>query len=52
MRLDLVCEYQFYRKGYDAIKPEVIKERLGQSENADKQNAPGSGMSGGMMLGR
>lgn len=32
MQLDLICEYQFIRKGYDSIKPEPIKTRLGQSE--------------------
>ena len=32
VRLDLVCEYQFNRKGYDQIKPAPIKERLGQEE--------------------
>lgn len=40
MRLDLVCEYQFYRKGYDSIKPEPIKLRLGQNEAAGVQNTP------------
>lgn len=35
MRLDLECEYQFYRKGYDVIKPEPVKQVLGQSENQD-----------------
>lgn len=33
MRVDLVCEYQFDRKGYDVIKPEPVKEALGQAEN-------------------
>jgi hypothetical protein len=28
MQLDLVCEYQFYRKSYDMIKPEPIQQRL------------------------
>ncbi len=32
MRLDMVCEYQFYRKGYDGIKPQAVKQALGQSE--------------------
>lgn len=32
MRLDLVCEYLLSRKGYDSIKPEPIKEMLGQLE--------------------
>ena len=38
MQLDLVCEYQFYRKGYDVIKPEPIKEALGQTTEALGQN--------------
>lgn len=36
MRLDLVCEYQFYRKGYDVIKPDPVKEALKQAENQDQ----------------
>ena len=60
VRLDLVCEYQFNRAGYDAIKPKAIKERLGQPvEDAAEQDgqktggAPGGmpgmpGMPGGM----
>lgn len=31
VRLNLVCEYIFQRAGYDEIKPEVIKTKLGQS---------------------
>ncbi|HOK95017.1 MAG TPA: hypothetical protein PK052_01095 [Anaerohalosphaeraceae bacterium] len=38
MKLDLVCEYQFNRKGYDAIKPAPVKKRL---ETAS--GMPGSG---------
>jgi hypothetical protein len=38
VRLDLVCEYQFNRRGYDAIKPKVIKERLGQPVDTDTQD--------------
>lgn len=34
MRVDLVCEYLFYRKAYDAIKPEPVKVLLGQSAGA------------------
>lgn len=37
MRLDLICEYQFYRKGYDTIKPEPVKEALGQLDEATGQ---------------
>lgn len=44
LRLDLVCEYQFDRSAYDAIKPPQIKERLGQEEAADSQ--PGTQPSG------
>jgi hypothetical protein len=44
MRVDLVCEYQFYRKGYDAIKPEPVKQALGQSERQDQSLTPGGGM--------
>lgn len=36
MRVDLVCEYQFDRKGYDDIKPEPVKQALGQAENQDQ----------------
>ena len=47
MQFDLVCEYQFYRKGYDAIKPEPIKEALGQTNEAlggnTKQKQPTGG---------
>jgi hypothetical protein len=40
VRLDLVCEYLFSRKGYDLIKPDPIKKRLKQeskSENNGRQ---------------
>ncbi|MHC4552116.1 MAG: hypothetical protein ACYSUT_05035 [Planctomycetota bacterium] len=44
MRLDLVCEYQFARKGYDSIKPAPITLRLGQSDSGttetQKRTAP------------
>jgi hypothetical protein len=40
MRLDLECEYQFYRKGYDTIKPEPVKQALGQSENQAPSQMP------------
>ncbi len=40
VRLDLVCEYIFNRVGYDTIKPESIKVRLGQAEPAE--GAPGA----------
>lgn len=36
IRLNLICEYIFNRSGYDEIKPEVIKELLGQVEEEDK----------------
>ena len=38
VRLDLICEYIFYRNGYDEIKPRIIKQQLGQLEV--KQEAP------------
>jgi hypothetical protein len=37
MQLDLVCEYQFCRKGYDVIKPDVVKELLGQKSEQPEQ---------------
>ncbi len=40
MRLDLICEYQFYRKGYDSIKPEPVKVLLGQDQPAETQAVP------------
>ena len=43
VRLDLICEYIFNRRGYDEIKPEVIKELLGQVEEEDKSSKPKSG---------
>jgi hypothetical protein len=51
VRLDLVCEYQFYRAGYDAIKPKAIKKRLGQpeSEGTGEQGDPQNNAPGGMM---
>ncbi len=41
MRLDLVGEYLLDRKGYDAIKPDPIKESLGQLET--QPGTPGAG---------
>ena len=38
VRLDLICEYQFNRSGYDAIKPEAIKKRYGQPGETQRQN--------------
>jgi hypothetical protein len=32
MQLDLVCEYVFYRKSYDSIKPKPILQRLNVTE--------------------
>ena len=54
VRLDLVCEYQFNRRGYDAIKPKVIKERLGQPVDTDTQDdtqnlAPGGNDAGNLL---
>lgn len=40
MRLDLICEYQFNRKGYDSIKPDPVKTRLGQPTTLEN-TAPG-----------
>ena len=41
VRLDLICEYQFNRRGYDVIKPDWVKQKLGQdSEDTERQNAP------------
>ncbi|MCI0498181.1 MAG: hypothetical protein L0Y36_00670 [Planctomycetales bacterium] len=47
MQLDLVCEYQFSRSGYDSIKPEPIKKRLAPASGTEGQAAPapaGGGM--------
>ena len=42
MRLDLVCEYLFDRAAYDKIKPDPIKERLGQAiEETEESQQPG-----------
>ncbi|MCE5187238.1 MAG: hypothetical protein LLF76_14040 [Planctomycetaceae bacterium] len=35
MQVDLVCEYQFYRKSYDALKPKPIQDRLDQTAAAE-----------------
>lgn len=35
VRLDLICEYIFNRAGYDTIKPDSIKEALGQNEESE-----------------
>lgn len=48
VRLDLVCEYQFYRAGYDAIKPKAIKKRLGQPEDTEEKDDSQNDMPGGM----
>ena len=32
VKLDLVCEYIFHKDGYDEIKPQAIKELLGDAE--------------------
>lgn len=42
MQLDLVCEYQFVRAGYDSIKPDPVKVQLGQpveKKDADEDSA-------------
>ncbi len=41
VRLSLICEYIFNRSGYDKIKPEPIKELLGQSAAKKDASAPG-----------
>ncbi len=51
VRLDLVCEYQFNRAGYDVIKPNVIKKRLGQPEGTDEKDGTEDRTPGGMMPG-
>lgn len=40
-RLDLICEYQFDRQGYDAIKPDPVKKRLDQFEETTQDGQPG-----------
>ncbi len=42
VQVNLVCEYIFNRKGYDVLKPKVIKKDLG--EQVDDQQAGGTGM--------
>ncbi len=36
VELNLICEYVFYRAGYDKIKPKPIKEALGQFEKPEE----------------
>lgn len=48
MQLDLICEYQFSRQGYDMIKPKAIKKRLSQSEEDAEQGNAADGMMFGM----
>lgn len=46
MQLDLICEYQFVRKGYDSIKPAPVKTLLGQSDDTEEEKpgkSPGTG---------
>lgn len=38
VQLNLICEYFFYREGYDVIKPKTVMNQLGQSVN------PGGGL--------
>jgi hypothetical protein len=33
MQLDLVCEYVFYKAGYDPFKPSSIKEQPGETDD-------------------
>jgi len=42
VRLSLVCEYIFNRSAYDKIKPEPIKELLGQSAATTQTSTSGS----------
>lgn len=42
MQMDLVCEYQFYRDAYDVIKPDPIKEMLGQAAPAQETGNTGN----------
>ena len=45
MQVDLICEYLFNRGGYDSIKPDQVKEELGQGNAATNTTAPNrSGM--------
>jgi len=50
-RLDLICEYQFNRRGYDTIKPKLIKKQLGQPEDEEEQSDTRGSAPGGMMPG-
>jgi len=43
VKLNLVCEYTFRRAGYDEIKPESIKEELGQSQTSGRDNTGRTG---------
>ena len=45
VQLSLICEYIFNRSGYDRIKPEPVKELLGQSA-AKKDASKGASTSG------
>lgn len=49
VQLDLVCEYLFVRKGYDMIKPDPVRERLGQEKI--NEAAPDAGGAPGQMPG-
>ena len=42
VRLDLACEYIFNRGGYDQIKPEPIKQLLGQGKETTSSKTAGS----------
>lgn len=50
VRVDLVCEYLFYRAGYDTVKPEEVKTEIGQGEaGGDMQTGMTPGMPGRQM---
>ena len=51
MQLDLVCEYLLNREGYDQIKPDSIKQVLGQQTGQGEmlQMGGSQGMPGGRM---
>lgn len=44
MQLNLVCEYQFYRKSYDMIKPQPIQQRLSLTQTTGSPSGSGMGL--------
>ncbi len=42
VKLNLVCEYIFKREGYDDLKPDSVKELLGQLEGNEAESDKGS----------